>query len=295
VSEKLRFAVPNGSLWERLCMHLATAGYPLRPPDRTGLCGESAGIQFHQLDRRMIPAFMQTGAFHAGLTGLDLWENSGLHDGLRVVDQFSFSRTTDQPSRWVLARRKDVPLAGDGKDRPVKVACELPRLAEILLKQAGLPADCQVIRIDGSEEMCVKHGIADAVLVVTETGRSIRENGLEILPGCDSLLVSRPEIRALPDLADSHEEALQALSFALQAVVSAQAYITVSFDIPAAVDLDALHLPASVAPTVAPLTDPAWKACEICIPRAVFGPTLVRLKRAGARGIVMNDTQGYLA
>jgi ATP phosphoribosyltransferase len=241
----------------------------------------------------MIPFFMQTGSFHAGLTGLDLWENSGLHDGLRVVDQFSFSRTTDQPSRWVLARRKDVPIDGGG--RPLRVACELPRLAEVLLKQAGLPANCQVIRIDGSEEMCVKYGIADAVLVVTETGRSIRENGLEILPGCDSLLVSRPEIRAVPDLSPAHEDALQALSYALQAVVSAQAFITVSFDIPAAVDLAGLHLPASVAPTVAPLTDPEWKACEICIPRAVFGPTLVRLKRAGARGIVMNDTQGYLA
>ena len=69
-----------------------------------------------------------------------------------------------------------------------------------------------MIRIDGSEEMCVKYGIADAVLVVTETGRSIRENGLEILPGCDSLLVSKPEIRALPHLPAAKEESLQALS-----------------------------------------------------------------------------------
>jgi ATP phosphoribosyltransferase len=272
-------------------MHLATAGYPLRAPDRTGLCGEADGIQFHQLDRRMIPAFMRTGEFHAGLTGLDLWENSGTHDDLRVVDRFSFSRTTDQPSRWVLATRKGTVFG----DRPVRVACELPRLAELLLAKTGLPVDHQVVRIDGSEEMCVKYGIADAVLVVTETGRSIRENGLEILPGCDSLMVSKPEIRALPHLSGAQEDALQALGFALQAVVSAQAFITVSFDIPATVDLAGLHLPASVAPTVSPLTDPEWKACEICIPRSVFGPTLVRLKRAGARGIVMNDTQGYLA
>lgn len=271
-------------------MHLATAGYPLRPPDRTGLCGEADGIQFHQLDRRMIPSFMETGQFHAGLTGLDLWENSGIHDGLRVIDRFAFSRTTDQPSRWVLATRK-----GAAIDRlPVRVACELPRLAELLLAKTSLPSHRQVIRIDGSEEMCVKYGIADAVLVVTETGQSIRENGLEILPGCDSLLVSKPEIRALQNLSREQEDSLQALSFALQAVVSAQAYITVSFDIPASVDLLALNLLASVAPTVSPLTDPLWKACEICIPRSVFGPTLVRLKRAGARGIVMNDTQGYL-
>jgi ATP phosphoribosyltransferase len=290
VAEKLRFAVPNGSLWERLCLHLATAGYPLRPPDRTGLCGEADGIQFHQLDRRMIPSFMQTGMFDAGLTGLDLWENSGVHDGLRVIDQFSFSRSTDQPSRWVLATRK-----GSALDRqPLRVACELPRLAELLLARISLPIDRQVIRIDGSEEMCVKYGIADAVLVVTETGRSIRENGLEILPGCDSLLVSKPEIRALPHLSTAQEESLQALALALQAVVSAQAYITVAFDIPATVDLAALNLPASVAPTVSPLTDPLWKACEICIPRSLFGPTLVRLRRAGARGIVMHDAQGYL-
>lgn len=290
MAEKLRFAVPNGSLWERLCLHLATAGYPLRSPDRTGLCGEADGIQFHQLDRRMIPAFMRTGMFDAGLTGLDLWENSGTVHGLRMIDRFSFSRSTDQPSRWVLATRKGTSL----DRRPVRVACELPRLAEILLAKTNLPREHQVVRIDGSEEMCVKYGIADAVLVVTETGRSIRENGLEILPGCDSLLVSKPEIRALPDLPPAKEESLQALSLALQAVVSAQAFITVAFDIPARVDLTGLRLPASVAPTVSPLTDPEWKACEICIPRSVFGPTLVRLKAAGARGIVMNDTQGYL-
>ena len=197
MSEKLRFAVPNGSLWDRLCMHLATAGYPLRSPDRTGLCGEADGIQFHQLDRRMIPSFMETGQFHAGLTGLDLWENSGVHDGLRVIDQL----------RVLADHRPAVAMGAGHEERDATSTVGLsgwpascPGWPSSSWPGPSLPSHREVVRIDGSEEMCVKYGIADAVLVVTETGRSIRENGLEILPGCDSLLVSKPEIRALPDL-----------------------------------------------------------------------------------------------
>ena len=106
--------------------------------------------------------------------------------------------------------------------------------------------------------------------------------------------MSKPEIRALPHLADAQEDAAPGPQPRATGGGSAQAYITVSFDIPARVDLSALHLPASVAPTVSPLTDPEWKACEICIPRPSSARPSSVSSAAARRGIVMNDTQGYL-
>ncbi len=291
MSDKLRFAVPNGSLWARLRMHLEHAGYPLRDPDRTGFCGEFGGIEFVQVDRRMLPFFLKSGAFDAGLTGADLWINSKVED-MRSISTLCFSRSTDQPSRWVMAKRQGFEL--ESKERLV-VACELDGLAQQLLPSVDLPRPVDLFRIDGSEEMVVKHGVADLVMVVTETGSSIKANALQILPGCDQLMQSMPEIRAQNGLPTVQEERLQELSLVLQAFVGAGVYTMVSFDILVAVNLARLELPASVAPTITGLTDPDWRACQICVPRRGLPAILLKLKRAGAQGVVIHDVNGYIA
>jgi ATP phosphoribosyltransferase len=291
MAETLRFAVPNGSLWGRLQMHLNHAGYPLRDPDRTGFCGEFNGIEFHQVDRRMLPLFLRQGSFHAGLTGQDLWINSGV-GSLRSITSLCFSRTTDQPSRWVAAHRKGFDPA---QAETVTIACELEGLASLLLQKIPLGRPHTLLRIDGSEELLVREGVADMVIVVTETGSSIKANSLEILPGCEQLLFSTPEIRAQESLSTTQEEHLQQLSLVLQAFVGSGVFVMVVFDIPTAIDLSTLALPCSVSPTVSPLADPAWKACQICVSRQQLGATLLRLKRVGAQGIVIHDVNGYIA
>jgi len=287
----LRMVIPNGSLSEPLGRYLGVAGYPVGKPDRTGFCGEANGIAFFQLDRRMVPSFVASGVFDAGITGYDLWIASGAK-GLKSVAELCFSRATNQPTRWVLARRKGKRIP---RGSTVRVACELPVLGRALLKRTCLPWRCRFVRVDGSEEQSVSCGLADLVLVVTETGKSLEANGLTIVPGCEKLLTSTPRVLVRRDLRTPQEDALTGLSLALQAVVGAQAYVMVAFDLPAAVDISALSLPSSVAPTVCSLLPPStWKACDICIPRTEFGPLLPRLKSAGARAIVLREVQGYL-
>lgn len=303
----LRFLLPNGSLSERLMMYLAIAGYSVAKPGRNGYCGTVNNVEFYQVDRRMIPHFLSWGVFHAGITGFDLLLDSGV-TCLRSIAELCFSKVTDRPTRWVLVQR-----SGFVKKGPVFlcIGCELTTLASNLLEKIDFPGSYMLRRIEGSEEMCVANGLVDMALIVTETGESIKACGLEIakvipyvneddsvstflLPQ-ETLLVSTPRILARQNLDPEKEEALTSLSLALQAVIGAQAFVMVSFDLPDTVDVAALHLPASVAPTVSPLLPPSsWKACEICIPRTEFGPLLPRLKAAGARGIVLREVQGYL-
>ena len=287
---KLRFAVPNGSLSERLQMYCATAGYPLQAPDRTGFCGEAGGVLFYQLDRRMIPHFLKSGDFDAGITGFDLWLNSGVR-GLREIASLTFSRKTDQPTRWVLVKRTDWKSSNGGI---VRIACELPRLARRLLRDVELPQKWKLIEIEGSEELCAKHHVSDLVLTVTETGKSLVANGLEILPGCDRLLVSTPRILARNKLSTERERRLQELTLALQSVVGAHEYVMVMCDMPDGVDVSSLDLHPSVAPTVSPLTKAGWHALTVCIPRTEFGCVAFRLKAVGAKGIVMCDVQAHI-
>lgn len=294
MKDALKVVLPNGSLWERLVMYLALAGYQISKPDRTGSCGTVNGVEFIQVDRRMVLRFMAR-RYDAGITGYDLILNSGFGLTFRFIAELCFSRSTDQPSRWVLAKSKRPGLIDSAQKKPL-VACELPALARILLEQTSVfPDGYDILEIDGSEELCVRDGLADYVLVVTETGGSIRACDLEIVEGCGSLLVSTPRIVARQRLSDEKEELLQALSFSLQAVVGAQQFVMVAFDIPVTVSIESLALPSSVAPSVVPTTNPEWNAGEVCIPRVQFGAVLVRLKAVGARGIVMRNAEGYLA
>ncbi len=285
----LKIVLPNGSLWQRLVMYLAVAGYPVRDPDRTGFCCSVNGIDFFQVDRRMVPAFVAQ-AFDAGITGHDLHLASGIR-GLCEVGQLCFSRATDQPTRWVLARKAGFRRK---KGQAVTIACELPRLASILLRRASLPFSYRVIRIDGSEEQYVKEGLSDMVLVVTETTRSIRENSLEIVPGCENLLQSTPRVLARKNLPVSKEEALADFVTAMRGVVGASAVAMLTFDIPAKVPVADLKLPSAVAPTDFNLTRPGWKAYETCISPSDFGRVSRRLKRFGAKAIAMQRLEGYI-
>lgn len=303
----IRFVIPNGSLSTKLIQYLEIAGYHINSPDRCGFCGKVNGIEFYQLDRRMVPLFLENG-FEAGITGYDLFLASGVKNLLSVAE-LTFARKTEQSSRWVLVRRKGITkIPGT-----IKIACELPDLARILIEkveenslQSELTGDdsylmlkirkgySKFIRIDGSEEQVVSSGLADMALLVTETGTSINANGLEIFPGCENLLVSTPRVLSRSDLEVDQNEKLQALVCALQAVIGAKTYVMVSFDIGMEVEIEKLNLPSSVAPTVSPLTDPEWKAGEICIPRSDFGEVTRKLRKAGAKSIGMRDIQGYM-
>jgi ATP phosphoribosyltransferase len=188
----------------------------------------------------------------------------------------------------VLVRRKGETFTGR-----VTVACELPDFARTLLRDVPFPDGYDVLPISGSEEQTVKHGLADAVLVVTETGSSVRANELEIVPGCESLFISMPQIIALRELDADDEQTLRALMAALRGVVGAQEFILLKADVPSLITVGELELPASVAPSVLPTSDPAWYAVEVCIPRARYGDVAVRLEDAGAKGIVMVPIAGH--
>jgi phosphoribosyl-AMP cyclohydrolase len=285
--ENLKFLLPNGSLSERLQMYLRRAGFTIAAPDRRGYCGTSGGIEFYQLDRRMVPRFIASGTFDAGITGQDLYLESDTV--LQEIAELPFARASDGPSRWVLARKAG--WIDDGS--PVRIACELPRFAALALAQAKLPFRYEILRIDGSEEACVTRGLADMVLVVTESGRSLEANKLDIVPGCDCLFRSVPAIYARA-IELSKRTLLAGLQWALLSVIGDERRAMVTFNIRTGIDLATLALPADKAPSVFPLADPAWQAVAVCIRADEYAGVLAKIKIAGAQGIVYQEIQGHL-
>lgn len=277
---------------------LLIVGYCIGEPDRRGFCGESNGIEFWERDRKMVPRHV-AGQFDAGITGKDLIVDSGV-EGLRVVADLCFSRQTNQPTRWVLiynpVQYPDLLTKPRQAVNIARIGCELLVLAGKLGAQQGMVLSGflyrDFLKLEGNEEASIADGLCDAALVVTETGRTIRDLGLQIVPGCESLFVSVPQIIAKPDLGEEKEERLQELFAALRGVIGAARYVMGKADVPADA-IGRLHLPSEVSPTISNLMDDHWKAVEICILRSQIPRVSLLLERAGAKAIVFQDLIAY--
>ncbi|MBP9850106.1 MAG: phosphoribosyl-AMP cyclohydrolase [Candidatus Peribacteraceae bacterium] len=285
-SERLRVLVPTGSLSAKMKTYLGTVGYRMKDRDRKGYCGTVGNIDFFERDRRMIPSLLGE-YFDVGITGKDLVMASGIQ-GLRTIAELPFSRASDKPTRWVLAALEDVRTM-----KRIRVGCELPGLAAMLLSSiSGFPA-LDIVRIEGSEETAIKDGLCDAVLVVTESGESLTLNGLRIVEGADNLLLSYPEIVAVSSLSPARELLLTQLSAALEAAVGAESHVLITFDI-LQQDLEGLVLPAAVSPTVSQLRNNEWVAVQICVPRLNIGSMLAEVRRSGGKAIAVVGLVGWL-
>lgn len=284
--ERLRVLVPTGSLSAKMKTYLGTVGYRLKDRDRKGYCGSVGQIDFFERDRRMIPSLLGPH-FDAGITGKDLVVASGIR-GLRTIAALPFSRASDKPTRWVLAALADARTMSR-----VRVGCELPGLAAILLPSIPDFPAYDIIRIEGSEETAIKDGVCDAVLVVTESGDSLLANGLRIVEGGDNLLLSYPEIVAVGSLSTTRELLLTQLSAALEAAVGAESHVLITFDI-LHKDLEGIVLPSAVSPTVSPLRNNEWVAVQICVPRLGIGSMLAEVRRSGGKAIAVVGLIGWL-
>lgn len=158
--EPIRIAIPKGSLTERLLAHLGTAGYSLHSPDALGCCGCSNGIEFVLIDRREVPHLIKIGAFNAVITGQDIELNC--RTDLYMVACFGFARSTDQPTKWVLAAKKGFVMT-----KKAKIGCELPVFARKILKERNDKPHYHIRRIEGSEEALIHYGVVQAALLVT--------------------------------------------------------------------------------------------------------------------------------
>lgn len=117
-----------------------------------------------------VPTFVEYGAADVGVAGKDvLWETG--HDVAELLD-LQLGRC-----EMVVA----VPRSS-GIERITqlgfnsRVATKYPRVAARYFREQGIQVD--VIPLHGNIELAPLVGLADAVVDLTETGRTLRENGL---------------------------------------------------------------------------------------------------------------------
>ena len=118
-----------------------------------------------------VPTYVEYGAADAGITGRDVLLESGA-DVLQPLD-LGFGKC-----KLAVAAPKGA--ASADTDRPiVRVATKYPNIALDYFNRRTIPVE--IIPLSGSIELGPLVGLADRIVDLVETGRTLRDNGLEVV------------------------------------------------------------------------------------------------------------------
>jgi ATP phosphoribosyltransferase len=188
VSEPLRVAVPQGALLKDTLDLLDTVGIdssPLRSDSRSLLFpGEVTLVTMRPSD---VPTYVEAGAVDIGITGKDVLMEQTERVVYELLD-LGFGHC-----RMVVATRAGDHVADELERRlgAIRIATKYPRVAQRYFEQSGRQAE--VIEVKGSVELAPVAGLADGIVDLTATGRTLRENALEIrevIAECTARLVA---------------------------------------------------------------------------------------------------------
>jgi ATP phosphoribosyltransferase len=173
VSE-LRIAVPRGSLFTETLDLLDRIGLDtreVRDNDRKLLFEEAGIVTMRPSD---VPTYVEAGAADIGITGKDVLMEQSEREVYELVD-LGYGRC-----RMVLASVAGEDRAEEALRRlgVVRIATKYPRIASAHFLQTGRQAE--IVEVKGSVELAPLTGLVEAIVDLTATGTTLRENGLQV-------------------------------------------------------------------------------------------------------------------
>jgi ATP phosphoribosyltransferase len=185
----LKLALPRGALWSGtldLLDRVGVATGELRSDSRS-LVFDSDGLVLVTMRPSDVPTYVEAGAADLGITGKDVL----LEQPDRAVYELLDLRFG--ACRLVLAGRRGDESLGEAERRlgAMRIATKYPRTAERYFQETGRQAE--VIEVKGSVELAPMAGLADGIVDVVDTGRTLADNDLEVreeITRCTARLVA---------------------------------------------------------------------------------------------------------
>lgn len=170
----LTIAVPRGALMPgtlQLLDQLGVDTSEVRANDRKLLFEDVGIVTMRPSD---VPTYVESGAADIGVVGKDVLMEQAGRDVYELLDlgfggcmMVLASREGDDPAAEAL-RRLGV----------MRVATKYPRIAARYLEGTGRQAE--IVEVKGSVELAPLTGMVEAIVDLTATGTTLRENGLVI-------------------------------------------------------------------------------------------------------------------
>ena len=172
----LKLALPRGALFEETLDALDAIGVgtaELRGDSRS-LIFETEVLTLVTMRPSDVPTYVEAGAADVGITGKDVLMEQADRVTYELLDLRYGS------CRMVLAARRGEERLAEVERRlgAMRIATKYPRVAERYFEETGRSAE--VIEVKGSVELAPLVGLADGIVDLVDTGRTLEENDLEV-------------------------------------------------------------------------------------------------------------------
>lgn len=191
---KLLIALPKGRVYEPTIALLARASIVFDHNTQTSRAlifeDSQTRYQFVALKPVDIPVYVESGVIDAGIVGSDI---------LREGDS-----DVNEPLDLQIGKCRLAVAGPDGKPvsyhQNIRVATKYPRTASRFFQSKN--AHVHIVRLEGSVEIAPLLGLADVIVDLVETGRTLRENGMSIIEEVaavsSKLIVNRTSMKMKP-------------------------------------------------------------------------------------------------
>ncbi|MBU1112908.1 MAG: ATP phosphoribosyltransferase, partial [Candidatus Omnitrophica bacterium] len=192
----LKLGIPKGSLQEKTLEIFRMAGFNIYASSRSYFPTiDDPEIKVVLIRAQEMSRYVQDGVLDCGITGEDWILDSG-SNVLRLAELLYAKRTLN-PVRWVVAVKDDSKIKKLQDLKGKRIATELINYTKKFFKNKKIPVDVEFSW--GATEVKVRSGLVDAIVELTETGESLRANGLkEIATICLSttqFIANKPAVK----------------------------------------------------------------------------------------------------
>ena len=279
---KIRLAIPKGSLQDLTLDLFKKAGFNFVESARSYvLAVDDREIEALLIRPQEIPRYVEDGVIDIGISGHDWIEEN--QSNVKEICDLTYAKTGFHPVKIVVAVHEGASFRTAADLQGKRIATEYIGLTRRWLEKGGATADVEFSW--GSCEVKVPE-LADAVVVNTETGSSLRAHNLRVV---DTILESTPRMigneRALQD--EWKRQKAESIAMLVQGALRAATLVGLKMNV-ACTSLESVLgvLPAMKNPTISPLADREWVAVETILDLRQVRDLIPRLKRAGARDLV---------
>ena len=280
----LSLALPKGSLEEQTYKLFEDANLKLKKPSR----GYNPTIDDPRISKikilrpQEIPVYVASGDFDLGISGYD-WVTESKSDVVEIAE-LPYAKTGTGSVKMVLAVCDDSPVMSARDIAPgSRITTEFPEITRSFFEKLGIPVE--IFFSYGATEAKVPD-FMDALVDLTETGSTLKLNGLKIV---DVLLESTTRLftNAAAWEDPAKREAIEAIRTLLLGAIEARGRVLLLMNTPAeCLDAVIAELPAMKRPTISQLHGTNDYSLTTVADKNSVNVLIPRLKAAGAADIL---------
>ncbi len=281
-NNKLKLGIPKGSLQDTTISIFRKAGFHIVPNGRSYYPDiDDPRIQCILIRAQEMARYVEEGLIDCGITGKD-WIIETKADVLELAD-FIYAKTGLRKVKWVVAVPKDSDIKTVKDLEGKHIATEAMNLAKEYLDKKGINAK---LEFSWGTTEAKPPTLADAIIEVTETGASLRENNLKII---DTVLESTTKFIANKEAVRDEwkKNKMEKMIMLIEGALQAEEKVGIKMNVENSNMSNVLSLlPSLKKPTINSLAESGWMSVEAIVDEKVVRDLIPKLKKNGAEGII---------